>query len=150
MNERLLAIIARFHGEKRGGKAAFAHKIGAHTANLNGWLHGKSEPGADYRRAICHEYGINRDWLDTGAGAMLGDTPAPESPVQLKCDPNKDLFQAQAEAKVWRDAYHALLEKVGRPIPSLQSFAEAAENESALNGSIIAKPAPKHKPCLGD
>ncbi|MFN3481222.1 MAG: helix-turn-helix domain-containing protein, partial [Thermodesulfovibrionales bacterium] len=51
---------------------AFARSVGISQSFLSELEKGKTEPSQPLILAICYRYSINKDWLLTGEGNMLG------------------------------------------------------------------------------
>ena len=51
----------------------FGEKIGVQRGTVTNYELGRNIPTETVRLMICREYGVNREWLETGKGEMLAE-----------------------------------------------------------------------------
>lgn len=71
MKDRIRAIL-----EMAGiNQATLAERVGIQQSAVSMWLSGKREPTESTKKLICSEFGISREWLETGEGEMKAPDP---------------------------------------------------------------------------
>ena len=60
-------------------QAAFGERVGLNGSTVAGYETGRYAPGSAVVNNICKEFGVNREWLETGQGPMMA--PDDRSPL---------------------------------------------------------------------
>lgn len=95
---------------------AFGEKIGISSAGVSKLESGANNPSEQTIRAICSEFGVRRDWLETGEGEMYA--PVMEDDAigiigqRMLDDPEYTGRLFRAVAAMGDDSWRILAEKV--------------------------------------
>lgn len=95
---------------------AFGDRIGVGSSSVSFLESGRNAPSEQTVRAICREFGVRRDWLETGEGEMYA--PVTEDDAigiigqRMLDDPEYTGRLFRAVAAMGEDSWRILAEKV--------------------------------------
>lgn len=112
MYERIKAVRLAFHLSMQ----AFGDKLGVSPSSIAKLESGINNPSEQTIRAICSEFNIRRDWLETGEGEMYAPI-ADDNAIgiigrRMLDDPDRTGRMMRAIAAMGDDAWYTLVAKV--------------------------------------
>lgn len=113
-------------------QAAFGERIGIGMTSVSMLESGKNNPSEQTIRAICSEFGVRRDWLETGEGEMYA--PVTEDDAigiigqRMLDDPEYTGRLFRAVAAMGEDSWRILAEKVHE---LFEAYAAAGDDHEA-------------------
>lgn len=95
---------------------AFGDRLGVGSSSVALWESGRNNPSEQTIRAICSEFNIRRDWLETGEGEMYAPI-ADDNAIgiigrRMLDDPERTGRMMRAIAAMGDDAWYTLVAKV--------------------------------------
>lgn len=112
MHERIKAV-----REASGlSMRAFGDRLGVGSSSVALWENGRNNPSERTIRAICSEFNIRRDWLETGEGDMYAPI-ADDNAIgiigrRMLDDPDRTGKLIRAVAAMGDDAWYVLVSKL--------------------------------------
>lgn len=97
-------------------QAAFSERIGIGTTSVSMLESGKNNPSEQTIRAICSEFGVRREWLETGEGEMYAPVTDDDAigiiGQRMLDDPDHTGRLFRAVAAMGEDSWRILVAKV--------------------------------------